>query len=54
MSKKYVKTFKFRGKKYGIIKGGNLHAIGVLAGIVGTAVLLYVLLCLVVGVGNAL
>lgn len=46
MSKKYCATFKLFGKKYGIRKGSNLHAIGVLAGIFGMALLGYVLLCL--------
>lgn len=52
--KKYCATFKLFGKKYGIRRGSNLHAIGVLTGMIGTAILLYVLLCLVVGVGNTL
>ena len=46
--------FKFRGKKYKIRKGGNLHAIMVLGGTVGMGLLGYVLLCLFVGLGNAL
>ena len=52
--KKYCATFKLFGKKYGIRKGSNLHAIGVLAGIFGMALLGYVLLCLFVGLGNTL
>lgn len=52
--KKYVKTFKFRGKKYGIRKGSNLHAIGVLTGAFALALVTYLLLCVFVGIGNGL
>lgn len=52
--KKYVATFKLFGKKYGIIRGGNLHAIGVLAGMLITAVLGYATVCMWVGLGNML
>ena len=54
MTKKYVATFKFFGKKYGIRRGSNLHAIGVLAGLFGVTLLGYVTLCLWTGIGNAL
>ena len=54
MSKKYCATFKFFGKKYGIRRGSNLHAIGVLLGMIASGVVTYVLLCAVVGIGNTL
>lgn len=54
MSKKYCATFKFRGKKYGIRKGSNLHAIGVLSGMIASGVVAYVLLCVAFGLGGTL
>ena len=52
--KKYCATFKFFGKKYGIRKGSNLHAIGVLSGMVASTVVTYVLLCMATGLGSTL
>ena len=46
-------TFKFRGKKYKIRKGGNLHAALVLLGMFSTVIVGYVLLCMFVGIGNS-
>lgn len=54
MSKKYCATFKFCGKKYGIRKGSNLHAIGVLGGTLAAAVVAYILLCVAFGIGGTL
>ena len=54
MKRKYVKTFKLFGKKYGVRRGGNLHAIGVLAKIFGMGALAYILICLFVGLANTL
>ena len=52
--KKYCATFKLFGKKYGIRKGSNLHAIGVLVSILGAGAIAYILLCLLVGLGGTL
>lgn len=53
--KKYCVTFKLFGHNIGLIRrGSNVHAIMVLAGIFGMALLGYATLCLWVGIGNTL
>ena len=43
---------KFRGKKYKIRKGGNLHTALVLFEMFAIAILGYILVCMFVGLGG--
>lgn len=54
MKKRHVATFKLFGKKYGVRRGGNLHALAILFGMLSATALGYILICLFVGYANTL